>query len=448
MAQIRQVYAREILDSRSHPTVEAKIILDDGFYGVSSAPSGASIAKSEGIEVRDADPQRFAGLGVRKAVANVVEIIGPKLIGTDCNNQAKIDQILLELDRTENKQKLGVNAILPVSAAAAAAAASSQRLPLYRYLNKLAQTIPKIPIPMFNIINGGKHGDGNLDFQEFMIVPASSYNFATSLQMGVEIYDALKKVLIARKEVVSVGDEGGFAPSFYTNAEALEVLSESVGATVYRAGRELFFALDVAATQFQKDSGYLIRDRASPLSSAEFIDYYKDLLTRFHLLILEDPLGEEDWEGWKSLTGQVGNQLIIVGDDLLATNVKRLGRAIKEKAANGILIKPNQAGTVTETLTVIKTAAAAGWKIIVSHRSGETIDTFVADLAVAVGADYVKFGAPARGERVAKYNRLLEIANSFKRAQVTGESADISQPAVQPTQPTQPAATDKNEENW
>ena len=417
MAKITKVQAREILNSRAEPTVEAKIILDDGYYGAAAAPTGASISKFEAVEVRDGDVTRFAGLGVTKAIQTITSLISPKLTGLEVQDQAKIDQILTSLDGTENLAKLGVNAILPVSTATIVAAAASARMPLWKYIsqNFFPNIKPKVPTPLFNIINGGKHGAANLDFQEFLVVPLTANSYDYNLQMGVEIYLALKKVLSQKREIYSVGDEGGFAPNLYTNAEAFEVLEEAASVTSFKPGRELFFGLDSAASHFQQDSLYVIKDRASPLNSQELIDFYKELINRFHLLILEDPLGEDDWDGWKSLTVQLGDRLIIVGDDLLATNPKRVDEAIQSQAANGILVKPNQIGTITSTFEIIKKGQEAGWKVVISHRSGETNDSFIADLSVATAADYVKFGAPARGERVAKYNRLSEIFLSLKQ---------------------------------
>lgn len=411
MAKIKKVLAREILNSRGEPTVEAKVVLDDDYYGVSAAPSGVSISKYEAIEIHDNDVGRYLGLGVTQAVNSIGSIIGPKIKGVEASDQEQIDEILITLDGTDNKSKLGVNAILPVSQAVLAAAAASAHFPIWYYINQkfFPDIKPHIPIPLFNIINGGKHGAGNLDFQEFLIVPASSRVFADSLELGVEVYLSLKKTLATKQHIYSIGDEGGFAPNLYTNAAAFEILEEAISTTSFKIARDLFFGLDAAASHFQHDSLYVIKDRASPLNTSEFIDYYRDLMKRFHLLVLEDPLGEDDWDGWRSFTSQFGSQVIIVGDDLLATNSKRLETAISKAAANAILVKANQIGTMTETFKIIAQARRAGWKIIVSHRSGETNDTLVADLAVATGAEYVKFGAPARGERVAKYNRLSEI---------------------------------------
>lgn len=413
-SKIKEVKAREILDSRGNPTVETNVVLEDGSSGTASVPSGASLGKYEAVELRDGDPNRFGGLGVLKAVGNVNQIIGPKLVGFEPTKQTEIDKLMVNLDGTKDKSKLGGNSILSISLAIACAAANCAKIPLYRYLNSLfggilPTSIEKMPTPTFNIINGGKHGAGNLDFQEFHVVPATTKPYHEALRIGEEIYQALKQVLIYRNAIHSVGDEGGFAPNLFTNLDALEAILEAIKITPNVFGRDVFLGLDVAATHFKKANGYQIKDRPISLKSVEFIEYLTDLNSQYHLLILEDPLEEDDWEGWEKLTQILGQETLVVGDDLLATNRERLKQAISKKACTAILVKPNQAGTLTETLEVIKVARQGGFKIIVSHRSGETNDTFIADLALGVGAEYVKFGAPARGERVAKYNRLLEI---------------------------------------
>lgn len=425
MSKVKTIRAREILDSRGNPTVETIAVLEDGATGTVSVPSGASLGKYEAVELRDGDPSRFGGLGVLKATANVNQVIGARLVGLESNDQGKIDSLMVDLDGTKDKSKLGANSILSVSLAIACAAANSNKIPLYRYLNGLflkerttegssfggilPTSIEKMPTPTFNIINGGKHGAGNLDFQEFHVIPATIKPYREALQIGEEIYQKLKQVLIYRNAIHSVGDEGGFAPNLFTNLDALEAIQEAIKATPYVFGRDVFLGLDVAATHFKKGDHYQIKDRPIPLTSIEFAEYLQDLNNQYRLLILEDPLDEDDWEGWKQLTLALGEEALIVGDDLLATNVTRLNQAINQKACNAILVKPNQVGTLTETFEVIKVARQGGFKIIISHRSGETNDTFIADLAVAVAAEYVKFGAPARGERVAKYNRLLQI---------------------------------------
>ncbi|MBI4999789.1 phosphopyruvate hydratase [Candidatus Gottesmanbacteria bacterium] len=418
MSKIVKINAREILDSRGNPTVETTIVLEDGSKGTASVPSGASLGKYETVELRDGDPNRFGGLGVLRAVGNVNQVIGARLVGFDAKDQEKIDRLMINLDGTKDKSKLGGNSILSVSLAIACAAANCAKIPLYRYLNSLfggilPTSIEKMPTPTFNIINGGKHGAGNLDFQEFHVVPATTKPYREALRIGEEIYQALKQVLIYRNAIHSVGDEGGFAPNLFTNLDALEAILEAIKVIPYVFGRDVFLGLDVAATHFKKADGYQIKDRPISLKSTEFIEYLTDLNSQYRLLILEDPLEEDDWEGWQSLTAVLGMGTLVVGDDLLATNIDRLKQAITKKACTAILVKPNQVGTLTETLEVIKVARQGGFKIIVSHRSGETNDTFIADLAVGVGAEYVKFGAPARGERVAKYNRLLEIESEL-----------------------------------
>lgn len=422
MAKISRVWAHEILDSRATPTVEAICILDNGQFAISSVPSGASTGAHEALELRDEDPNRFKGKGVLKAVSNVNQVISPALTGMDPSNQQAVDQKLISVDGTENKSKLGANAILAASESVAKAGAIANRQNLYTWVQALSKaagltTNLKVSTPLFNMINGGLHGAGNLDFQEFWVVPASSKTFAQALQEGVEIYMALGDNLKKRGAIHSIGDEGGYAPNLFTNADALELFVESIKQTPYAIGRDVFLGLDVAADSFFKNGEYSIRDKSAPMDELAFIDYYKELNGSYHLALLEDPLAQDAWEGWKKIMAELGGQLTIVGDDLLATNPKRVEKAIAEKACNAALIKPNQIGTVTETLQVIKLARDAGWKIIVSHRSGETNDAFIADFAVGVGADYVKFGAPARGERVAKYNRLASIEAEIGAAQ-------------------------------
>lgn len=414
MAKITKIWAHEILDSRATPTVEAVCILDNGQFSISSVPSGASTGAHEALELRDEDPARYKGKGVLKAINNVNQIISPALVGMDPSSQTEVDQRLITLDGTENKTKLGANAILAVSEAVAKAGAVANRQNLYTWVQTLAKTIGfnaslKVSAPLFNMINGGLHGAGNLDFQEFWVVPASSKTYSQALQEGVEIYMTLGENLKRRGAIHSIGDEGGYAPNLFTNADALELFVESIKQTAYAIGRDVFLGLDVAADSFYKNGEYAIRDKSAPMDELSFIEYYKELNNTYHLALLEDPLAQDSWEGWKKIQAEMGDQLTIIGDDLLATNPKRVEKAIAEKACNAALIKPNQIGTVTETLKVIKMAKDAGWKIVVSHRSGETNDAFIADFAVGVGADYVKFGAPARGERIAKYNRLSSI---------------------------------------
>lgn len=415
MAKIFALKAHEILDSRGNPTIETTVILDDGWRGIASVPSGASTGHHEAVELRDNDPKRYNGLGVLRAVDNVNKIIAPKLVGQDPTQQLVIDKLLANLDSTSDKSKLGANAILSVSQGVCEAAAASLRLPLYKYVQQLASSfhLPasnlKIPIPTFNLINGGKHGAGNLEFQEFHIIPSADKPYRESLELAEEIYQTVKKVLIRHGAVHSVGDEGGFAPNLFTNMDALEVVVQAIKESGYEFKRDVFLGLDVAASHFFKNGKYSIRDRTQAMETNELIEYYRELCQQYPLYLLEDPLFEDDWDAWVRLTHELASKTIIVGDDLLCTNPERLKNGIAKKACNAILIKPNQIGTISETLQVMKTAREAGWKIIVSHRSGETNDTFIADFAVGVGADFTKFGAPARGERVAKYNRLLEI---------------------------------------
>lgn len=419
MPKIQSLQAREILDSRGNPTIETTVILDEGTSQSASVPSGASLGKYEAVELRDNDPLRFGGMGVLKAVSNVNNIIAPSVIGKNPLDQVSLDEMLNKLDGTPNKKNLGANSLLSVSLAVCRAAAVASKTPLYKYINNLAfninlpTSIEKMPTPTFNLINGGRHGAGNLDFQEFHVIPATNKPYHEGLRIGEEIYQSLKNVLTYQGAIHSVGDEGGFAPNLFTNLDALEILTEAIKNTSYRISYDVFLGLDVAASHFKKRNGYQIKDRPAVFSSEEMIEYYQKLQEQYHLLLLEDPLSEDDWGDWKKLTKNLGETTIIVGDDLLATNPERLKKAISEKVATAILIKPNQIGTLTETLSVVKIAREGGFKIIVSHRSGETNDSFIADLAVGIAADYAKFGAPARGERVAKYNRLSEIESQL-----------------------------------
>jgi len=410
MAKIKTIIAREILDSRGNPTIETRVELEDGALGIASVPSGASVGKYEAVELRDNDPNRFHGLGVLKAVANVNQIIAPKLIGIESTKQSEVDQALIKLDGTNNKSKLGANALLSVSQGVCEAAAASQKIATYIHISHLygPQASLRLPIPTFNLINGGQHGAGNLDFQEFHIIPSSQKTYSENLRQAEEIYQSLKQVLIQHGAIHSVGDEGGFAPNLFTNLDALEVLVKAIEMANYRLKQDVFLGLDIAAQSFYQNGKYKIRDQTMPMATDELIAYYQQLNQQYPLLTLEDPLAEDDWDGWQKV-GQLLPGTLIVGDDLLATNKQRLAEAIKKKACQAILVKPNQIGTISETIEVIKIARQADWKVIVSHRSGETTDDFIADFSVGVGADYTKFGAPARGERVAKYNRLLEI---------------------------------------
>lgn len=414
MAKIAKIWAREILDSRSIPTVEAICQTDTGHMAVSSVPGGTSTGTHESLELRDKDQNRYLGKGVLKAVENVNAVLGPALVGMDPTDQQAIDQKLIELDGTKNKSKYGANAILAVSEVVTKAASFVSGKSLYLWIHEICtglglQSQVKVPTPIFNMINGGLHGAGNLDFQEFHMIPATTKIFSDSIRMGSEIYMTLGKDLERRGAIHSVGDEGGYAPNLFTNADALEVLFEAIKQTHYQMGRDVFLGLDVAASVFFKDGTYVIRDKSTPLNDDALLEYYKGINSQYHPALLEDPFSEDTWESWKKLYSEFKGQVTIVGDDLLATNPERVDRAIKENACDAILVKPNQIGTVTETIAVINMARKAGWKVVVSHRSGETNDWFIADFAVGVGADYAKFGAPARGERVVKYNRLLSI---------------------------------------
>lgn len=411
MTKITRVVAREILDSRATPTVETSILTDTGAYGTASVPSGASMLKNEDTELRDGDSARYHGQGVLKAIANVNSVIAPKLIGLEISEQEKIDNLMIELDGTDNERNLGANAVLSVSIAALKTAASTYKLPLFKYLgtryrpgNQLS-----IPGPIFNLINGGKHGAGNLDFQEFHVIPSTRLRYSEALRAGAETWANLKIELIHRNAIHSVGDEGGFAPNLFTNADALELMALVIKNSNYRLGQDLFLGLDVAADEFYKDNKYNIKDSPKPLSRDELIELYNNLVKDYGLLGLEDPLDQEDWSGWNKLKTTLPSSVMVIGDDLIATNLKRLQKAIDNQSANAVIVKPNQIGTVSETVELMRLAQKNNITTIVSHRSGETNDYFIADFAVGMGANYAKFGAPDRGERVAKYNRLLEI---------------------------------------
>ncbi len=420
MSKIKYIWAREILDSRGIPTIETACMLDTGQVSIASVPAGTSTGSHEALELRDKDNPRFLGQGVLKAIENVNSVIGPALIGLDPSDQTGIDNKMIGMDGTENKSKLGANAILSISLAIAKSGASANNQQLYAWIYSLASlgkvtSNVKIPIPLFNMINGGLHGAGNLDFQEFWVVPASNKSFTEGLQMSAEIYQTIGQNLHRRGAIHSVGHEGGYAPNLFTNADAFEVFIESIKQTSYQLGRDIFLGLDVAANSFYKDGEYLIKDKSKGMDAGQFLEYYKGLYDQYKIAVLEDPFQEDAWNSWKEITTEMGNDLIIVGDDLLVTNPKRVEKAIAEKACNGAVIKPNQIGTVTETLKVVKLVKDAGWKVVVSHRSGETNDSFIADFAVGVAADYLKSGAPARGERVAKYNRLSAIEMELSR---------------------------------
>jgi enolase len=414
MSTIYKIWAREILDSRGIPTIESACQLDTGHIAVASVPAGTSTGTYEALELRDNDEKRYKGMGVLKAVENINKVLAPALYGMDPARQQDIDKKIIDLDGSENKSKYGANAILAISEVVAKAAAMANQQSLYSWIFSLGQQMGlqtgiKIPTPIFNMINGGLHGAGNLDFQEFHIIPSSSKTYSEGLQSGAEIYLSVGKNLERKGAIHSVGLEGGYAPNLFTNADALEVIVEAVKETPYKLGRDVSMGLDVSGSHLYKNGSYLIKDKTSPMDDNAMLEFYKTLNDQYHLAVLEDPFQEDAWDSWKKLNNLLSSQTLIVGDDLLVTNPKRLERAIKESACNSILVKPNQIGTVTETIKVIKIAKEANWRVIVSHRSGETNDWFIADFAVGVGADYVKFGGPARGERVAKYNRLSSI---------------------------------------
>jgi len=407
MSYITDIVAREILDSRGNPTVEVEVALDDGSWGRAAVPSGASTGAFEAVELRDTDSARYLGKGVLTAVENVNEIIAPELLGVDASDQRAVDALLLEIDGTPNKGRLGANAILGVSLAVAKAAAESCELTLYSYIG--GANAHMLPVPMMNILNGGAHADNNVDLQEFMVMPVGAGSFAEGLRMCAEIYHTLKKVLHDRKLGTGVGDEGGFAPDLGSNEEALQIISEAVEQAGYTLGEQVMFALDPASTEFYKDGKYVLAGEGRELTSAEMVDFWADLVERYPIISIEDGMAEEDWDGWKLLTDRLGKKVQLVGDDLFVTNTERLRRGIEMGVANSILIKLNQIGTLTETLEAIEMAKRAGYTCVISHRSGETEDTTIADIAVAVNAGQIKTGAPARSDRVAKYNQLLRI---------------------------------------
>ena len=404
---IDTVIAREILDSRGNPTVEVEVHLAGGGVGWAAVPSGASTGVHEALELRDGDLQRFGGKGVLRAVQNVNEIIAPELEGWDALEQIEIDRLMIELDDTPNKSKLGANAILGVSLAVAKAAAQALGLPLYAYLGGVHAHV--LPVPLMNILNGGKHASDSADLQEFMIVPFGAPSFREALRWGAEIYHSLKKVLKDKGYNTNVGDEGGFAPSLKSNAEAFELILEAIERAGYAPGEQVALALDAAASELYEDGRYVLRKEGRTLSGAEMVEFYAEWVARYPIVSIEDGLAEDDWEHWQLLVERLGDRVQLVGDDLLVTNLERLNRAIERRAANSILIKLNQIGTLTETLAAIERAHKAGWTAIISHRSGETEDTTIAHLAVATNAGQIKTGAPARSDRVAKYNELLRI---------------------------------------
>ncbi|WP_328532245.1 phosphopyruvate hydratase [Nocardioides sp. NBC_00368] len=419
MASIDAVGAREILDSRGNPTVEVEVVLDDGTFARAQVPSGASTGAFEAVELRDGG-ERYGGKGVQNAVTAVVETLAPAIEGFDADDQRAIDQAMIEADATPNKAKAGANAILGVSLAVAKAAADSAGLSLFRYVG--GPNAHVLPVPMLNILNGGSHADSNVDIQEFMIAPIGAPTFAEALRIGAEVYHALKSVLKAKGLATGLGDEGGFAPNLESNRAALDLIAEAIGKAGYELGKDVVLALDVAASEFYQDGAYLFE--GAKKTAEEMTAYYEELVAAYPIVSIEDPLDEEDWDGWKAITDAIGDKTQLVGDDLFVTNVERLARGIEGGQGNALLVKVNQIGTLTETLDAVDMAHRAGFKTMMSHRSGETEDTTIADLAVAVGSGQIKTGAPARSERVAKYNQLLRIEDELgEAARYAGASA-------------------------
>ncbi len=407
MPFIEDVIAREVLDSRGNPTVEVEVYTESGAFGRATIPSGASTGEHEAIELRDGDEERFMGKGVLKAVENVNEIIAPEIEGMNVLNQRAIDLLMLELDGTENKEKLGANAILGVSLAVVKAAADYLNIPLYQYIGGVNAHI--LPVPQMNILNGGKHADNNVDLQEFMIAPIGAESFKEALKMGAETYHTLKKVLKEKGYSTSVVDEGGFAPNLKTNEEPLQLIVEAIEKAGYEPGVDIYIALDPAASEFYKNGKYVLKAENKELSAEEMVDYYEKLVEKYPIYSIEDGLAEDDWEGWQILTDRLGDKIQLVGDDIFVTNTKRLDQGIELGVANSILIKLNQIGTLTETIETVEMAKTAGYSAVVSHRSGETEDTIIADFTVAMNTGQIKTGAPCRIDRVAKYNQLLRI---------------------------------------
>ncbi|PKL77777.1 MAG: phosphopyruvate hydratase [Candidatus Melainabacteria bacterium HGW-Melainabacteria-1] len=414
MIQIEATRARQVLDSRGNPTLEVDVILAGGGVGRAMVPSGASTGAHEAIELRDGNPQNYLGKSVGQAVHNVNDVIAPRLRGLDPTDQIRIDSLLLDLDGTENKSRLGANAILGVSMATAKAAANRLNLPLYRYLGGITSCV--LPVPFMNVINGGAHADNTLDIQEFMIVPVGATTFAECLRMGVETFHALKKLLHKDKHITAVGDEGGFAPNFASHRQALDYIQQAIGDAGYKPGEDILLALDVAASEFYKNGSYNISGEKLQLDSKGMVDYLADLARDYPIVSIEDGMGEDDWDGWQTLTTRLGSQLQLVGDDLFVTNVQRLTQGIDQKVANSILIKVNQIGTLTETFQTIELARRHGYTYMISHRSGETEDTTIADIAVATNSGQIKTGSASRTDRIAKYNQLLRIEEELGSA--------------------------------
>ncbi len=422
MAKIEKTIAREILDSRGNPTVEVDVILDDGKIGRGAVPSGASTGHHEAVELRDGDPKRYLGKGVTKAVSNVIEILGPKIKGMNPCEQEAIDKLMIEIDGTENKDNIGANAILGVSIAVARAAANILNKPLYKYLGSDDSCI--LPVPMMNIINGGKHADNNLDIQEFMIMPFGVDSFKEALRVGAEVFHCLKKILKSKGYNTNVGDEGGFAPELSCNEEALGTIIEAINKAGYKPGKDVLLALDVASNEVYENGKYILKAEKTPeKSSKEMISFYDDLISSYPVYSIEDGLAEDDWEGWQGLTEQLGNRIQLVGDDLFVTNQNRLKKGIESGVANSILIKLNQIGTLTETMQTIEMARSKGYTTIISHRSGETEDTIISDIAVATNAGQIKAGSLSRTDRICKYNQLLRIEEELGDKAVYGKAS-------------------------
>lgn len=422
MSTIVDIYGREVLDSRGNPTVEVEVYLESGVVGRALVPSGASTGEYEAVELRDGDKNRYMGKGVLKAVENVNNVIAPALVGYDALDQVEIDQALIALDGTENKGKLGANAILGVSMAVARAAADYLEIPLYRYLGGFAGAT--LPTPMMNILNGGAHADNNVDFQEFMVMPVGAESFPEALRMGAEIFHTLKSVLKDKGLNTAVGDEGGFAPNLASNEEAIQTIIEAIEKAGYQPGEQVKIALDVASSELYKDGKYHLQGEGVTKTSEEMIAMYRDLLDKYPIVSIEDGLDENDWDGWQKLTQELGSRVQLVGDDLFVTNTNKLSQGIEKGVGNAVLVKVNQIGTLTETFATIEMAKRAGYTAIISHRSGETEDTTIADIAVATNAGQIKTGAPSRTDRVAKYNQLLRIADELgSQGQYAGKTA-------------------------
>lgn len=425
MPKIKDIKAQEILDSRGNPTIEVCVTLDDNSIGVASVPQGASTGKNEALELNDGNPKRYFGLGKEKSVQNVNKKITRSLKGKEATDQKKIDQTLIKLDGTKNKSKLGANSILGTSLAVCRAASNSRSEALYQYIQKLSNLFTpskveeqlityNLPVPMFNILNGGKHADNNLDVQEFMVIPLNSPSFKEALRMGTEVYHSLKEVLRNRGLIVAVGDEGGFTPNLEADTQGLDFLKEAVSKAQYKIGEEIGLGIDVAASNWFSGKDYYMTSRDIHLSSSQMVSLYNDWITNYPIVLIEDGLAEDDWDSWVEMKERIDDKILVIGDDLFVTNPNRIKKGIRLKVASGTIIKPNQIGTLTEVLEAVEVAKRGGLKIVVSHRSGETNDDFIADLAVGVGADYIKAGAPCRGERLVKYNRLLKIEEEIE----------------------------------